>query len=102
VGSGEARRQGQVSSVRHDQDIYIYARLPGHEGESFPRGADARARGYKIVRQKGSHRILSAEGRPVLRFSYHDKATVPPGVIRKYLVDEVGLDANEAHKLLRG
>jgi predicted RNA binding protein YcfA (HicA-like mRNA interferase family) len=58
--------------------------------------------GYKIVRQRGSHRVLRAEGRPELRFSYHDKATVPPGVIRKYLVNEVGLNSKEAHDLLRG
>jgi predicted RNA binding protein YcfA (HicA-like mRNA interferase family) len=58
--------------------------------------------GYKITRQRGSHRKLEAAGRPVLLWSYHDSATVPPGVIRKYLVNLVGLTESEAMTLLKG
>jgi predicted RNA binding protein YcfA (HicA-like mRNA interferase family) len=58
--------------------------------------------GYKITRQKGSHRTLEADGRPKLLWSYHDSADVPPGVIRKYLVNVIGLSESEALALLRG
>ena len=56
--------------------------------------------GYEIVRQKGSHRHLEAKGRPRVLFSFHDNATVAPGLVRKILVGTVGLSAEEALKLL--
>lgn len=56
--------------------------------------------GYQEARRKGSHRVLRASGRPDLRFSYHDGATVPPGVVRHYLVKVIGLDDDEALRLL--
>lgn len=53
--------------------------------------------GYEIVSQRGSHRKLeSRNGYPPLMFSYHDKATVPPGVVRKILVVDAGLDEDDA------
>lgn len=58
--------------------------------------------GYQVTRQSGSHRTLEAEGRPKLLWSYHDGAEVPPGVIRKYLVKQVGLSDDDALALLRG
>jgi len=57
---------------------------------------------YEITRQKGSHRKLEAPGRPALLWSYHDSATVPPGVIRKYLVNEIGMSESDAMALLKG
>ncbi|MCR6033529.1 addiction module toxin, HicA family [Nocardioides sp. zg-579] len=56
--------------------------------------------GYAIVRQKGSHRFLEAPGRPRVLFSFHDGATVPPGLVRKVLVGTVGLSSEDALKLL--
>jgi predicted RNA binding protein YcfA (HicA-like mRNA interferase family) len=58
--------------------------------------------GYTVARQRGSHRTLEAPDRPRLLWSYHDRATVPPGVIRKYLVKEIGLSESDALALLRG
>jgi predicted RNA binding protein YcfA (HicA-like mRNA interferase family) len=58
--------------------------------------------GYKVTRQSGSHRTLEATDRPKLLWSYHDGADVPPGVIRKYLVNQVGLSEAEALALLKG
>jgi predicted RNA binding protein YcfA (HicA-like mRNA interferase family) len=56
---------------------------------------------YAITRQSGSHRILeSPNGYPRLGFSYHDGATVPPGVVKRYLVDNIGLTEKEAMNLL--
>ncbi len=55
---------------------------------------------YEIVRQRGSHRRLKASGRPPLTFAFHDRATVGPPAVRKVLCKDVGLDADEALKLL--
>jgi predicted RNA binding protein YcfA (HicA-like mRNA interferase family) len=56
---------------------------------------------YKVVRQSGSHRTLeSPNGYPQIGLSYHDKDTVPPGVVRKYLLDHIGLGEEEAKDLL--
>lgn len=55
---------------------------------------------YSVVRQKGSHRRLEADGRPPLMFAFHDGATIPSGLVRKILIDQVGLDADEARQLL--
>jgi predicted RNA binding protein YcfA (HicA-like mRNA interferase family) len=57
--------------------------------------------GYKIVRQSGSHRRLESQsGYPPLTFSFHDRATVPRGAVRKVLCEDVGLAENAALGLL--
>jgi len=55
---------------------------------------------YRVARQVGSHRTLEAHGRPTLRFAWHDAATIPPGLVRKILVRDVGLEEDEARDLL--
>ncbi len=55
---------------------------------------------YRVSRQSGSHRRMTAQGRPALTFAFHDKATVPSGLVRKVLVRDVGLAEDEARKLL--
>jgi predicted RNA binding protein YcfA (HicA-like mRNA interferase family) len=56
---------------------------------------------YAVARQKGSHRLLKSEsGYPDLRFSFHDGQTLAPGLVRKILVDDVGLAEDEAAGLL--
>ena len=37
---------------------------------------------------------------PPLTFAFHDKATIPGGLVRKILVRDVGLAEDEARKLL--
>jgi predicted RNA binding protein YcfA (HicA-like mRNA interferase family) len=58
--------------------------------------------GYRVTRQRGSHRTLEADGRPKLLWSFHDGADVPPSVIRKYLINQIGLSESEALALLKG
>jgi predicted RNA binding protein YcfA (HicA-like mRNA interferase family) len=55
---------------------------------------------YRVVRQSGSHRTLRAPGRPQILFAPHDGATVSPGLVRRILVRDVGLDEREARRLL--
>ncbi len=56
--------------------------------------------GYRVIRQRGSHRILAVEGRGRIIFAFHDRQTVPPRVVRQLLVREAGLDVEEALDLL--
>lgn len=56
---------------------------------------------YEVVRRQGSHRVLeSPNGYPRLLFSFHDRQTLPPGMVRKVLVKDVGLTLDEAKGLL--
>lgn len=57
--------------------------------------------GYEIERQSGSHRRLVAEGRPPLTFAFHDSASLSPGEVRDILVKQVGLDRDEALRVVR-
>lgn len=55
---------------------------------------------YAVVRRSGSHRRMQSPDHPPLTFAFHDKATIPGGLVRKILVRDVGLDEAEARKLL--
>jgi hypothetical protein len=43
---------------------------------------------------------MEAAGRPSLTFAFHDKSTIPAGLVRKILTKDVGLAEDEARKLL--
>ena len=58
--------------------------------------------GYRQKRRSGSHRILVADGRGQILFSAHDGVTVPPRIVRQFLVKQAGLTEEDALKLLRG
>ena len=57
--------------------------------------------GYQEGRREGSHRRLVAGGRPELTFAFHDRVTLPPGVVRSILVRQVGLTVDEALEVVR-
>jgi hypothetical protein len=44
--------------------------------------------------------MTSRNGYPSLTFSWHDRATILPGLVRKTLVQDVGLTEEEALKLI--
>lgn len=56
--------------------------------------------GYQVVRRSGSHRRMQSSDHPPLTFAFHDGATIPASLVRKILVKDVGLDQEEARKLL--
>jgi predicted RNA binding protein YcfA (HicA-like mRNA interferase family) len=57
---------------------------------------------YEVVRRTGSRRRLkSAAGYPPLTFAWHDGVTIAPGMVRKVLVQEVGLSLEEALQCVR-
>ncbi|MFI2033244.1 type II toxin-antitoxin system HicA family toxin [Streptomyces bottropensis] len=54
--------------------------------------------GYAVTRQSGSHRRLEADGMPPLTYAFHDRVSLPPGVVRDILMKQVGLTQSEALK----
>lgn len=56
--------------------------------------------GYEEVRREGLHRRLTCPNRPPITFSYHDRATVGPQVVRSILVQQVGLTREEALEVI--
>lgn len=59
------------------------------------------ALGYSEDRRAGSHRRMKADGRPPLTFAFHDGQTIPPGLVRKILIKDVGLTENEIQEMLK-
>lgn len=56
--------------------------------------------GYKLERQRGSHRKLVAPNRLPIGFAFHDSAEVPPRALRRMLVGRAGLTDEEIAELL--
>ena len=50
--------------------------------------------GWKIKRQRGSHRILERPDWPDVLFAYHDRVTLVP-VARKVLAEKTGLKPDD-------
>jgi len=56
---------------------------------------------YRVTSQTGSHRKLeSKNGYPDLDFAFHDKVEIGPVMVRRILIDHVGLTMDEARKLI--
>lgn len=55
---------------------------------------------YRVARQSGSHRTLESPEWPRLVFAFHDKATIPPGLVRSLLEKKVGLTPDQAAEIL--
>lgn len=56
---------------------------------------------YRAARSPGgSHRTLTAPGRPDLLWSFHDGQTLAPGLVRKILKRDVGLTDEEIRAIL--
>lgn len=49
---------------------------------------------------EGSHTWLEAEGRPRIRWAFHNKVNVPPKDVRGVLVKQAGLTIEEAKEVL--
>ena len=55
---------------------------------------------YRVARQSGSHRTLESPEGPRLVFAFHDKASIPPGLVRSLLEKKVGLTPDQAAEIL--
>ncbi|NTW41769.1 MAG: addiction module toxin, HicA family [Cellulomonadaceae bacterium] len=75
--------------------------FPSMKAQALQRLLEREPLGYAVARRKGSHKVLRASDYPQLLFSYHDGATVPPGVVRKILTQDIGLTDEQAWELLK-
>lgn len=70
-------------------------------GKQFNRLLKKAPLSYSVARQSGSHTTWeSAGGYPVLHTAFHDNQQLPPGLVRKILVKDVGLQVSEALAIL--
>lgn len=74
-------------------------RFPSLKGRKLLRILQRTPLNYRITRQTGSHRKLEAEGRPPIRFAFHDGDDIPGGVVAKVLMEDAGLSRDEAEGL---
>ena len=75
-------------------------RFPSLKAKKLIRVLQAQALGYRIVRQKGSHRKLEAPNRPAITFAFHDSQTIRPSTVKDILCNQVGLAEDDALALL--
>ena len=80
--------------------VRVADRFPSLEARALAAVLCREPLNYRIVRQVGSHFWLEAPGRPSLMLEFHERATIAPGLVRKILVDDVGLTEDEARRLL--
>jgi predicted RNA binding protein YcfA (HicA-like mRNA interferase family) len=76
------------------------ARFPSLKAKKLVRVLEAQPLGYRIARQKGSHRKLEAPSRPSIIFAFHDSQTIRPSTVKDILCNQVGLAEQDALALL--
>jgi predicted RNA binding protein YcfA (HicA-like mRNA interferase family) len=74
-------------------------RFPSLKAQRLLSILQAKPLGYRVARQSGSHRRMTSADYPPITFAFHDGATIPGGMVRKILVDQVGLDEADARRL---
>jgi predicted RNA binding protein YcfA (HicA-like mRNA interferase family) len=74
--------------------------FPSLKAKRLLRLLQAQPLGYKVVRQKGSHRKLEAPNHPAITFAFHDNQTIRPATVRDILCNQVGLTQWDALALL--
>ena len=76
--------------------------FPSLKGRALLRVLQREPLAYRIVRQRGSHRILhSPNGYPPLTLAFHESVSIGGAMVRKVLVHDVGLVESDALWLLR-
>lgn len=77
------------------------ATFPAMKWPQLKRLLERRPLGYRVTKQTGSHRTMESEIYPTLWLAFHDRAELPPGLLRKIMVKDIGLSEDDALELLR-
>jgi predicted RNA binding protein YcfA (HicA-like mRNA interferase family) len=80
--------------------VLAVAQFPSLKAKKLLRVLQAEPLGYRIVRQKGSHRKMEAPNRPTVVFAFHDNQTIRPSTVKDILCSQVGLAEQDALALL--
>jgi predicted RNA binding protein YcfA (HicA-like mRNA interferase family) len=78
----------------------VVNRFPAMRWPQLRRVLEREPLGYRIARQVGSHRTMTAPSRPTLLLSFHDRQEIPGSLVRKILLNDIGLTEREALELL--
>ncbi len=76
------------------------SRFPSLKARQLLKVLQGEQLGYRVVRQKGSHRKLEAPEHPPITFAFHDGQTIRPGTVKDILCNQVGLAEDDALALL--
>lgn len=110
AGTGDRRCQRCYvgSSIRDEEHLFPggdVSPVPGFSsmGAKKMKRLLMRELGYVEVRDSGpgSHTTLKAEGRPPIRWAFHDKRELAPIEVRRILVIQVGLTLDEARRVVQ-
>lgn len=89
-----------LGAQQSDRPRWRYVDFPSLKARQLLAILEREPLAYECVRQRGSHRrLVSRNSHPPLTFSFHDRVTIPPGLVRKILVKDVGLTEDEAAEL---
>ncbi len=91
---------GQRHPSQAARNVVGVAQFPSLKARKLLRVLQAEPLGYRIVRQKGSHRKMEAPNRPTVVFAFHDNQTIRPSTVKDILCDQVGLAEQDALALL--
>lgn len=80
--------------------VLAVAQFSSLKAKKLLRVLQAEPLGYRIVRQKGSHRKMEAPNRPTVVFAFHDNQTIRPSTVKDILCSQVGLAEQDALALL--
>lgn len=83
-----------------DRSLVGMAQFPSMKARKLLRTLQAQPLGYRIIRQKGSHRKMEAPDHPTVVFAFHDNQTIRPSTVKDILCDQVGLSEQDALALL--
>lgn len=81
------------------------AQFPSMRGRELYRHLARQPLGYQedpLRSREGSHKTLVSDTYPVLHLAFHDRAEIPPGLVRKIFTCDVGLSTVDALRHLRG
>lgn len=70
------------------------------KARSILRVLERRPLNYRVARSAGSHRRLKSADYPPFTFAFHDRDTISGGLMRRILVNDVGLSEAQARELL--
>ena len=82
------------------RNVAAMAQFPSLKARRLLRVLQAEPLGYRVVRQRGSHRKLEAPNHPSIVFSFHDSQTIRPSTVKDILCNQAGLAEQEALALL--
>lgn len=80
--------------------LSMNVRYPSLKAKQLMRILKRKPLSYRIDSTNGSHRHLKSPDYPDLDFCWHDKDTIPSGLVRRVLTKRIGLTDEEARNLL--